>query len=75
MIGFIPIYYYIEKVERKKAGVILLSIIAITSLTVALIKKPEDCNFCIESIFEIIVIFIFRLSIAVEVMIYMVYSI
>lgn len=47
MIGFIPIYYYIDKVERKKTGIVLLSIIAITALIVALIEKPDGCKFCI----------------------------
>lgn len=37
LVGFIPIYYYIEKVERKKAGIYLLSTIALTALIVALI--------------------------------------
>ena len=55
-------------------GVILYSIIAISSLVVALIEKPEGCNFCFEAIIELVVIFIFRFAISVMIIIITVYG-
>lgn len=40
LIGFIPMYYYIEKIKRKTAGFFLFSVTVITSFIVSVIKKP-----------------------------------
>lgn len=41
----------------------------------ALLQKPDGCDFCLLGIIELILISIFRFAIAVQVMIYMVYSV
>ena len=46
----------------------------ISALVVTLIEKPKGCNFCFEAIIELVVIFIFRFAISVEVIIAIVYS-
>jgi len=40
LLGFIPTYYFIEKVPRKKAGFILFLVTVVTSFIVAMIEKP-----------------------------------
>jgi hypothetical protein len=40
LIGYIPCYYYVEKVSRKKTGFFLFLIAVISSFILSLITKP-----------------------------------
>lgn len=63
--GFIPTFYFIEKFPRKKAGLVFFLLTMVTSFGIVMIEKPKGCDLCAESIVELVLIFIFRLSIAV----------
>ncbi len=65
IVGFIPSYFYIDKVKRKSTGFILFLITVTSALIISMIKKPENCNLCYQSIIELFLVFIFRLCIAV----------
>lgn len=65
IVGFIPTYFYIDKVKRKSTGFILFLVTVVSSLVISLIEKPENCELCYQSIIELILVFIFRLCIAV----------
>jgi hypothetical protein len=42
LVTYVPSYLFIEKIERKKMGIILFLIAAISALLITFIKKPED---------------------------------
>lgn len=65
IIVYFPLYYYIEKIPRKMAGVILFSISGISASILLFFVKPKDCDFCFEAIIELIIIAIFRTSISI----------
>ena len=64
LVTFIPSYFFIEKIERRRWGMILFTICTICALLLNFIKKPEDEDFSIEAVIEIIVVFVFRGSIS-----------
>lgn len=75
IVGFIPTYFYIDKVKRKSTGFVLFLVTVISALIISMIKKPENCNLCYQSIIELCLVFIFRLCIAVEYALFLVYTV
>jgi sugar phosphate permease len=60
LVTFVPSFFLIEKIPRKLMGIILFVAAAFCALLLTFIVKPEECDLCIQSILEIIFIFIFR---------------
>ena len=50
MIVYLPLYYKIEKIPRRVAGVVLFSISGLSTGILLLFGKPKDCDFCLEAI-------------------------
>ena len=73
LIGYIPCYYFIDKVKRRSTGFWLFIVTVVSSFILSVIEKPEGCEFCLESIIEVIVIFFFRFAIATEFILFLVY--
>ena len=42
LVTFLPAYLFIEKIERKKWGMILFTVCSVSALVLTFIKKPED---------------------------------
>jgi hypothetical protein len=42
MVTYVPSYLLIEKIERKKMGIIMFGIASLCALLMTFIKKPED---------------------------------
>ena len=40
IVGFIPAYFYIDKMKRKSTGFILFLVTVISALIISMIKKP-----------------------------------
>lgn len=60
LVTFVPSYFFIEKISRKSMGIKLFLVAMACSLALTFVVKPEECDLCIQSIIEIILIFIFR---------------
>jgi len=73
MIGYIPCYFYIEKVGRKKVAFWMFLVAIISSFILVFVKKPKQCDMCPESIVEMVVIFFFRFAISTEFIFFLVY--
>lgn len=46
LIVYAPLYYYVNKIPRQKAGVVLFLISGICSVALLFIHKPTDCDLC-----------------------------
>lgn len=44
LVTFLPAYLFIDRIERKKWGIILFSVASICALALTFIKKPEDVD-------------------------------
>ena len=75
LVVYFPLYKVIDKIPRLQAGLILFSINGICAFILLFLEKPEDCDFCAISIVELIIIFIFRLSISCYFIILYVYMV
>ena len=62
--ALIPSFFLIQDISRKTWGMVLFCICTVCALILNFIEKPEDEGFSIEAIIEIIIVFIFRGSIA-----------
>jgi|694.fasta_scaffold115113_1 hypothetical protein len=60
LVTFVPSYFLIEKIPRRNLGIILFIVAGMCALLLTFVQKPEDCDLCIQSIIEIIAVFIFR---------------
>jgi branched-subunit amino acid transport protein len=43
LVSYIPAYAFIEKMKRKKLGIILFSIASFVSFILVFLERPEDC--------------------------------
>lgn len=64
LVTFLPAYLYIDKIERRKGGIILFSVCSLSALLLTFIKKPEDVDISLEAVLELIIVFIFRACVA-----------
>lgn len=64
LITFLPAYLFIEKIKRRSLGMVLFLVAICSSLALLFIEKPEGCDLCVESVLELIIVFIFRGSVS-----------
>lgn len=62
LIVYIPLYVFVDKIPRVKAGIFLFSIAGFCSSLLLFIYKPPGCDFCPEAVAELIIVAIFRAS-------------
>lgn len=51
LVTFIPSFFLIEKIPRRRTGMVLFVVAGVCALLLTFIEKPEDCDLCIESVF------------------------
>lgn len=73
LIGYIPVYFTIEKVKRRTTIFWLFVVTVISSFVLIFVKKPKQCDGCIQSVIEVVVMFIFRFAISTVYMLLIVY--
>jgi sugar phosphate permease len=64
LLTFIPAFFYIEKISRNSVGKLLFFIAVCAAFVLSFFEEPDECDFCLESVVELIIIFIFRACIS-----------
>ncbi len=73
IISYLPAYAYIQKMPRRKTGIILFTIVAVLSFILAFLERPKDCDGCAHQVIELIVAFLFRSCVSLFFCIFEVY--
>jgi len=65
LLTYYPLFLIIDKLRRKKAGIILMSIASFISGVLIFVVAPTDCNgTCSIIIVQLVLVFVFRFSIS-----------
>jgi len=65
LLTYYPLFLMIDKIRRKKAGIILMSISSFISGVLIFVVPPTDCNgTCSVVIVQLVLVFVFRFSIS-----------
>jgi hypothetical protein len=65
LLVYYPLFLIIDKIRRKKSGIILLSIASALSGVLIFVVAPIDCNgTCSEIIVQLALVFVFRYCIS-----------
>ena len=50
LIVYVPLFFYVDFIPRKKAALFLFSIAGLCSAFLLLYSKPKECDFCAEAV-------------------------
>jgi hypothetical protein len=64
LLCFIPTYIFIEKIRRRRLGIILFSVAIFCALVFTFIDEDEHCSLCLRTPAEVVFMITFRAAIA-----------